>query len=353
MGLSSKIALASRLAAYNVCSAATRFSGSVWHKPKRIFFETSRTCGLRCSQCDRWGAQPRPAVSGLAGDDWLRLLSDTRAWLGQFFLYFHSAEPFADEDSLRVVEEAGRLGVYTACTTNGTMLDREKIARLCAAGLRRLSFSFDSMQAAVHDRNRGVPGTYEKALSSLRTAAAMPSRPLLQVATIVTELNWRELLRMPAWALSNGADEVNFQPLQPRSEACSGLWPADQAGVLRQLDALLELRLRGRGVANSPEYLGAVRNYYAGDRRPPGGTCARSHSLIVEKNGDVLLCPYMPPVGNVRQAGLAEIWSSPQAAEAMRRIHACRDICRVYACHFTPGFTERLRSFLPLVGRKE
>ena len=57
-------------------------------------------------------------------------------------------------------------------TTNGTMLDAQKIRDLRAAGADILTISLDSAEPEEHDRFRGVKGTFEKTMGTINAARA-------------------------------------------------------------------------------------------------------------------------------------------------------------------------------------
>lgn len=65
--------------------------------------------------------------------------------------------------------EARRLGLVTTLHTNGTLLT-EPTVEFLAKLPRHLQVSLDSHLPEVHDRIRGMPGAWEKAVAGIKIA---------------------------------------------------------------------------------------------------------------------------------------------------------------------------------------
>jgi sulfatase maturation enzyme AslB (radical SAM superfamily) len=121
----------------------------------------SERCNYKCIMCRR---PPEEASLGL--DEVTRVLGEA-ADLGLRVVSFCGGEPFVHKDFLSIAERAIALGLKVQLTTNGSLVTKAKLARL--EGLDCMTVSIDAL-AATHDRIRGVPGAFDRAVETLRLA---------------------------------------------------------------------------------------------------------------------------------------------------------------------------------------
>lgn len=119
---------------------------------------TSR-CNLRCSFCN---IHKKPSKDVLGLSQAQRLIRDLSG-LGCFYLSLTGGEPFLVDHVFDILISARQARIpYLHLVTNGTLLNQENVLRLKDTGLNEISISIDGSEE-VHDRLRGVPGTYQKA----------------------------------------------------------------------------------------------------------------------------------------------------------------------------------------------
>jgi len=158
--------------------------------------------------------------------------------------------------------------------------------------------------------------------------------------------NLGELEGLVRWAAAEGLGGVVFQAMERWGDAWQELWPRDPKAVARTLDRLIALRAEGCPVLNSPQQLEAMKRHYANPEGSyPDLTCGTFTRLTLRGNGDVQLCGFKAPVGNLRRQSLAEIWSSQTVTERVREILDCKQACLLLNCHFRPGLSLRAREF--------
>ncbi len=77
-------------------------------------------------------------------------------------------DPLKRPDILHLVEYGVRLGVRVSLSPSVTpLLTREVLAELRVRGLARLALSLDGSAPEIHDRFRGVPGSYARTLQAI------------------------------------------------------------------------------------------------------------------------------------------------------------------------------------------
>lgn len=306
-------------------------------------------CDYRCRMCGHW----REPVERLSTQEALGVLRDA-ASLGARSVIFSGGEPTLHEGLVECVREAARLGLRVTLATNGGGLAPGRLESLLEAGVAQLNVSVDGPSAEVHDRIRGMPGSFDAILRGARRAADL-GRPVA-LKTVVTRTSYARLAQMPRLAdlaplcsLSFTlvtANEPVMQPLTlgradldrwffevlpsalegaaarglpvklfPIFRGLYGLRPAALAGVLRaarsadfaaELDAFAQGRYGEAFAARErcPVLRGKVLV------RPDGGVffcCEVSHAGDY-RMGDVRAAPGHPALHGPR--GLAAAWTS-------------------------------------------
>ena len=122
----------------------------------------SEQCNYRCVMCRRPQDDAR-----LERDDVIGVMTQARE-LGLKCVSFCGGEPFVHPDFVEICEAAIGLGLKVQLTTNGSLVTAAALERL--QGLDCLTVSIDGLEA-THDRIRGVPGAFSRAVEALRLAA--------------------------------------------------------------------------------------------------------------------------------------------------------------------------------------
>jgi radical SAM protein len=157
------------------------------HSPMVVFYEVTQACDLVCRHC-RACAQPRRHPDELDGELSKQLISQLAGFPKRPMLVITGGDPMKRDDLVDLVEHGVAAGLHVALTPSATpLVTRDAIRRLAAAGLSRLALSLDGADAAMHDRFRGVEGSFERTLEIMDYAreAGLP----LQVNTTVTRWN--------------------------------------------------------------------------------------------------------------------------------------------------------------------
>ncbi len=166
---------------------AVRAEGYVYGRaPMLVYWEMTNACGLACRHC-RASAIADRSPTELTFEEGLGLLDDITGFGRPYpHVVFTGGDPLLRPDLVPLVEAATARGIGCSLAPAATgLLTRPALERLKAAGIQNISLSIDGSTAEIHDRFRGVEGTFATTLESARFAreAGLP----IQVNTLITD----------------------------------------------------------------------------------------------------------------------------------------------------------------------
>jgi radical SAM protein with 4Fe4S-binding SPASM domain len=302
-------------------------------------------CNLRCFMCDYWRGKRE---GELDTGEVHRILEELRA-LECEKVHFTGGELFLRRDAIELMAYATELGMRANLTSNGTLLDRERIRELCSIPVRTLTLSLDSPVSSIHDAVRGIEGAYDKTLRALDRLLATRKKTRIRINTVVSRRNFRSLIEMPALLRDRDIDGWLLIPMDPWTDNQHALSAADVleynghvAPILEETCRVVDPWIYGRstedvGFASRGAW---ARGYYRNHLcRAPW------FHVLVDARGDVYPCcmghTRLPRLGNVREASLAAIFGG----EAYVRFRRSMLIQRESICHRCDDFLEENRAF--------
>lgn len=236
--------------------------------PETISLFLTYKCNLKCAMCGQWGVNG--AFRGFAGEivrqqltleEIREMIADVRRYNPNITLF--GGEPMLYPDWLKVVEIVKKAGLRCNIVTNGTHI-RDWAPQIVESGLDEIIFSLDGPEE-IHDKIRGVPGTYQKAMEGFRQLAELKKthhtdKPMVNINCTLTDMNYRLIDEIIAIAENIGTcgltlhhllflDRPTVTEFIPSFQAKFGQAPTDWLGfIVDQLPGI------------DPEYLVAKRN---------------------------------------------------------------------------------------------
>ncbi len=137
-------------------------------KPVVVWNMTQR-CNLKCVHC--YAQAKDENGQDEIGTEAAKALIDDLAAYGAPVMLFSGGEPLVREDLVELASYATAKGMRAVISTNGTLISAAKAAELKKVGLSYVGISLDGMEE-VHDRFRGVPGAFKKALKGIENCKA-------------------------------------------------------------------------------------------------------------------------------------------------------------------------------------
>ncbi len=309
---------------------------------RRVYWESTAGCNLRCIHCRRLDVLDKPDPDELTTQE-AKSMIDEIATFGRPVLIFSGGEPLVRKDIFEVAGYARDKGLPIALATNGTLIDAAMARRIKEVGIYYASVSLDGSHAPTHDRFRGA-GAFEKTLEGMRLMQEAGIK--VQVNFTVTKMNVSQIMEMYDLAREHkaialylfllvpvgcGVEIAQAQMLSTQEVDKYLKWVAqkDQEGPLplKAICAPQYFRVEH-------EVLGKDESEIPSDRK---GCLAGLHMCFISHKGDVYPCGYLPlSAGNIRKQSFREVWNDSGLFKKLRdsslltgRCGACdfKDVC--------------------------
>ena len=301
-------------------------------------------CNSQCVTCDIWRSPRRNMPLALAES----LAAEAQA-LGTRWVLLSGGEAMQHPDWPRIARLFRQAGARVMLLTNGLLLRRQMEATL--ASVDEVILSLDGAQASTYAAIRGVDGL-SLVLEGLRglRQGGMP----VTTRTTVQRANYAELGQIIELGLAYDVTTISFLALDVSSSQAfgprAGLIPLDSiptSGAATPhpdalsvqdcdaLEALIDALARdyapsfaqGR-IAESPDKLRrTLLSYFRalhGLERYPAPPCNAPHfSVVVECDGRIRPCYFLPTIGQLRPDG-PSLGQALNAADALAMRRAYR-----------------------------
>lgn len=258
---------------------------------------------------------------------------------------FTGGEPFLRNDLLDVISLFKKEGVrHFQINTNGMLTDRiiDLSKNLLSQGVSfRIVISLDGLEK-THDKIRNIPGAFKKSLETIKQLKEMGA----EVGTIMTinRLNYREIGAVMSLLNDKFGIEPGLQLVRSVGQSNAPVEIRDAAeplenDILITKEIVSEIRsillgiyleksvknpLRIVEFARKLTYLQSHLDIL--EKRRKMFNCVAGKSVgVIYQNGDVSLCEFYKPIGNLKEAGfdLPSLWNGPLAQKQRTFIKDC------------------------------
>lgn len=334
--------------------------------PATVSLNLTHLCNLRCDMCGQWRRRDTSRKEAIPLARLRELIDDVSRYRPKFYLW--GGEPFLYPELPALLACLREKKQYAILNTNGVLL--EKYASVVLEnGVDGLDVSLDG-PPEVHDRVRGVPGTFDRVMAGLRRLDRLRDgrkKPMVKAVCTVSGINQDrleetlELLESGGlfqaaifnlgWFTTEGMGRATDQIFRQRLECRCTSWK-DFAGALGDVDpgkvkGFLEKVRSRRRKKSLPVFFvpdlhpSRVEDYYTRPGHCFGRKICYSPwlGLDVRPNGDLVFCPDFPDyvIGNINRERFPEIWNGERARKFRRLLIAgglfplCSRCCGLYA----------------------
>jgi SynChlorMet cassette radical SAM/SPASM protein ScmF len=185
-----------------------------------IYFYLTQGCNLACQHC--WlapkfdpGGDPHPVLPV----ELFELAIREAKPLGLSGVKLTGGEPLLHPRIFRVLEIVRSEQLALTIETNGVLCTPDLALEIAKSPDSFVSVSLDGADAATHDRIRGVPGSFDRAVAGVCNLVGSGLSP--QIVMSVMRANASQVPEVVKLAESLGASSVKFNLIQPigRGEA--------------------------------------------------------------------------------------------------------------------------------------
>jgi len=328
-------------------SSATRYLanssdaifGTTLSRPRYISFIITKNCNLACCHCDIW--KNKDLDEEIQEEKWHRVLADIKNWLPDQEVELNGGEPLLKKQQvLKLIEKCNELNLPVSLNTNATLIDKFCAGQLLKNELVSIKVSLYSLNPAVHDGMRGVPGALEKAKQGLYylNEFRLKRKTRIEIAMLITKRNISDIDSVINYAVKNDF-ELILQPLDANVDSeynghwqeKSDLWPQKEQ-VMKYLMPLLQYK---PGVIKNPTfYLKLILRYYLDPNSLVSRRCSAPYNnLVIWPNGDTALCYRGNLIGNILKNRIRPIWQGARAILERERLKTCQKSCKIIGCN--------------------
>jgi radical SAM protein len=317
-------------------------------RPFIIFWELTRACKLACKHC-RAKAQRARHPDELDLEEVKGVIRQIKTFGKPYpLVVITGGDPLLRDDVFEIVSYGVKSGLRMAIAFSGTDLaTAEVLDALKEAGTSRIAISIDGSGEEIHDRFRGVRGSFGDSMKILRNARKVGIP--VQINTTVTKFNLHDLAnisklairaRVALWdvffVVPTGRARAEYMPdSQEFEDVLNWLYDVSKKTGLNVKSSAathmrrIELQRDAGAQPNVSEFYfelieqidldsksgeivagGRGRSLVDGIRRITGITDGRG-MLFISHVGEVYPSGFLPVVaGNVRKESLKEIYSS-------------------------------------------
>ncbi|WP_338603723.1 PTO1314 family radical SAM protein [Sulfolobus tengchongensis] len=255
------------------------------------------TCNLRCRMCPFWRRKDEKLLS--LEEEILMLKSLERA--GVLFMGFEGGEPLLRKDLEQILEESYKR-FYTSLVTNGWLL-KDRVKRI-SEYLDYLFVSIDGI-GEVHDKIRGISGSFEKAIEGIKEAKKyLP----VSISFTITRENMDQV--KDVIELSKKLDVKISIQVEYDYTTAEKLSP-DKKRLYQVLKLIIELKKRGYPIIESVDYFEAIINSWYNNIP---WKCKPWLTINVDPQGKIVLPCYVlnEYSGNYKvwEVDIVKLWNS-------------------------------------------
>ncbi|MEZ4450065.1 MAG: radical SAM protein [Nannocystaceae bacterium] len=282
--------------------------------PRWAVWELTLACDQKCASCGPRAGHRRP--NELSTEECLEVVRELRA-LGGGEVVLIGGEAYLRNDFILIIRAIREAGMSCTMTTGGYNLSRERVQAMIEAGVSSVTFSIDGLEA-THDRLRGVPRSWQRALQAMADVRAAGGK--VAANTQINALTRGELLPLLEILGDAGIHSWQLQITVPHGNAADHpeliLQPYHYLELFETVDAVLK-RAQERRIrvwpGNNLGYFGPIERRLRASQRGHWQGCTAGVTVVgIESDGGIKNCPSLGGPTNVgghwRVHGVQKIW---------------------------------------------
>lgn len=167
-------------------------SAIIKNRPLYVQFAVSKNCDLKCRMCHVVEARKHERELTL---DEIKRLAETLAELDIGVLVLTGGEPLLRKDLPQIIEAFISRGINVRLQTNATLATDRRVEALVAAGLKEVTISLDTLDAAKQDDINNSEGSWMRIIRGISVFSRhLPLKGNISgINIVVSKLNLKEI----------------------------------------------------------------------------------------------------------------------------------------------------------------
>ena len=276
-------------------------------------YNVTGRCNMRCIFCNWW----KNEIPELTTKKALEAI-DAVCNLGVPFFDLSGGEPLLRKDLATLAKRVADHGCLVSMNTNGTLLNESRIKEL-ANTLDMVVVSLDGPKE-FHDKIRGVPGTFEKAIKTIKLLKA--NNVKVGINSVATPSNI-DVLPKFIEEIRSFADFAQIQPIHPYPPPLENVPTNIQISHL--VDYLLKLKKSNPSFLVEPKsFINGFRDFFKGEA--PKICHAGELYIAINPSGKILACPARSDIilGDIFSCSISEILKEKRNSENWHKVSECK-----------------------------
>jgi MoaA/NifB/PqqE/SkfB family radical SAM enzyme len=278
-------------------------------------------CNFKCNICDFWHQEykelPRLSVAQI------EVIAEKLNQVGPQIISIGGGEPLIHKDLVEIVRALARYH-FPVMICNGWFVTPEIARTLFAAGMEEISISVDYASSDKHDKQRGMPGAFARAMRGLRILQENRRDPYQRVnmISVIMDDNLEEVEPLLRLCQEMGITYMVTLYSNMRGKKETRVIPKDISPHLLSLKAKYKHFVSLRG------YIG---KFSQAVREQGIGPCYAGKNLCnIDSNGSVSRCidRLDEAVGNILTDDMQEIVRKLEVQQKRQDCRACWTSCR-------------------------
>ena len=125
-------------------------------------------CNLECSFCSAAATKNKLSKIKVLTLDEIDNIFNQLDELEVLKISLEGGDPFCRDDIIEIMHLADKHDFNYYINTNGTLIDEKKAKEISKTNVDKICISIDGPNAEVHDRSRGVKGTFKKVNNAIK-----------------------------------------------------------------------------------------------------------------------------------------------------------------------------------------
>ncbi len=324
--------------------------------PEKVMISPTDYCNLNCGIC--WRNEKEEKYDELTLDEIKSILEECKEMGVRIIDFTGGGEPFIRHDIFDIMKMIKDFGFFGTLTTNGTLLDKDKIMKIVDIGLDDICFSLDGHTAAINDSIRGN-GVYSDVIKSIRLLKSMKNDcssdlPVIRIGTVITSKNFKHLDDIVELAHELDINAINFSVLiEWESNRSFWMRDIDEDHIHKEL-AMAKRKCDKYSINSNIE---SILEFGVFEHKTPDFCFAPWEMVFINASGDVMACCtlaslYENIIGNIKESSLRDIWYGERMEKFRKMIidHNLPKNCKKCIPDFTKQYNKKYNKMVSING---